>query len=57
MLMSVRQVMEDVLIHVTILLVHITVYVIVDTMYPVMDTVVWVSVIIKISHFSLKFNK
>ena len=47
MLMSVRQVMEDVLIHVTILLVTITVHVIVDTMYPVMDTVVWVSVIIK----------
>ena len=48
MLMSVRQVTEDVLIHVTILLVTITVHVIVDTMYPVMDTVVWVSIIIKI---------
>ena len=47
MLMSVRQVTEDVLIHVTILLVPITVHVIMDTMYLVMDTVVWVSVIIK----------
>ena len=56
MLMSVRQVMEDVLIHVTILLVHITVHVIMDTMYLVMDTVVWVSVIIKIEHFSQKFE-
>ena len=52
--MSVRQVMEDVLIHVTILLVPITVHVIMDTMYLVMDTVVWVSVIIKIEHSSLK---
>ena len=57
MLMSVRQVMEDVLIHVTILLVAITVHVIVDTMYPVMDTFVWVSVIIKIEHSSSKLNE
>ena len=57
MLMSVRQVMEDVLIHVTILLVPITVHVIMDTMYPVMDTVVWVNVIIKIGHFSSKLNE
>ena len=54
--MSVRQVMEDVLIHVTILLVPITVHVIVDTMYPAMDTVVWVSVIINIEHSSSKLS-